>query len=86
MAHLLAYQRAHPEYLENHLNRVYGAGTPYYKDFSTFNHTGVAKGWGAQTEINGCTYRQGRIIEPSAVTCPFSTTTVYMDYQQFPEF
>ncbi|KAJ7893383.1 p-hydroxylaminobenzoate lyase [Mycena olivaceomarginata] len=52
------------EDLENRLNHVYGPGTPYYEDFSTFIRAGVAEGWVAQTEIDGRTYRRGRIVEP----------------------
>ncbi|KAJ7504944.1 p-hydroxylaminobenzoate lyase [Mycena galericulata] len=72
------------EDLENRLNRDYGPGTPYYEDFSTLIRAGIAEGWVAQTEIDGRTYRRGRIVEPSAATRFFSITTVYMDSNTSP--
>ncbi|CAJ2502958.1 Uu.00g103520.m01.CDS01 [Anthostomella pinea] len=67
--------------LEARLNKDYGPGNPYYEDLCSYVRRGLSEGWVAETEINGRTYRRGKIALPSAETRFFSITAVYMESQ-----
>ncbi|KAI0174832.1 p-hydroxylaminobenzoate lyase [Pestalotiopsis sp. NC0098] len=67
--------------LEARLNKNYGPGNPYYEDFCRLVKQGLQEGWVAETELEGRTYRRGKIAIPSAHSRFFSITTVYMESQ-----
>ncbi|KAI3333652.1 hypothetical protein F4824DRAFT_240721 [Ustulina deusta] len=52
---------------------------PYYEDLCGLVRQGLEEGWVAETELDGRTYRRGKIALPSAETRFFSITTVYME-------
>lgn len=58
--------------LEAYLNREYGAGTRPYQELCRLLQLGVEEGWAGYVEIEGATYRRGRIAEPSPETAGMS--------------
>lgn len=65
--------------VEGWLNQKYGPDSELYQTLARRVKKGVEDGWAANVEIEGPTYRRGRIAEPSAHTRYFSITAVYMD-------
>jgi hypothetical protein len=67
------------EPLEAWLNETYGPGSELYQDLARIITEGVADGWAANIDVDGCIYRRSRIAEPSERLSWFSITAVYMN-------
>jgi hypothetical protein len=65
--------------LEDWLNGKYGPGTAQYDDLARMIKDGVRDGWAAEIEVDGPTYRRGRISEPIRELHYFSVAAVYME-------
>ncbi|KAK5724161.1 hypothetical protein LTR17_013542 [Elasticomyces elasticus] len=68
--------------LEIRLNRDYGPGNEYYEDFCKYIKQGLEEGWVATANIEGPTYRRGKISLPVADNLYMSLTAVYFDSQE----
>jgi 2-hydroxylaminobenzoate mutase len=60
------------EALEIRLNKLFGPETPTYREISRLLKVGLEEGWVAYVDIQGATYRRGRIAEPCADTVEMS--------------
>lgn len=58
--------------LEAHLNKAFGEGTEPYAELSRLLKTGVEEGWAGYAQVQGASYRRGRIAEPSEATAGMS--------------
>ena len=64
--------------VERWLNQKYGPDSELYQTLARLVKKGVQDGWAANVQLDGPVYRRSRIAEPSARTCYFSITAVYM--------